>query len=308
MAWIYVLCGILLLVIILSFVISRMMIEQLTNSPRCDVDKEREIAPTRGEFDTADFEDIKIEPFQVLNKRGERLQGEILYCKEETNRVCIACHGWTSNRIGAYKYAKALLDNKFNVLVYDHTNCGNSEGNYGTMGGYESDDLSDVIDFAIDRFGEDCRLLTYGESMGAVTVLMNMTKDHRMEAVVADCPFASLEDETTYILTKQRKLPKFPISWISNWIFKARTGLRFSDVSPYQAILDAKGVEDIPLMIIHGAEDDFILPSQSEKIKSVKKGHVELHYIKGANHAVSIMTDPEVYRKYLSEFLEKYMG
>jgi alpha-beta hydrolase superfamily lysophospholipase len=283
------------------------MIEQLTNSPRCDVDKEREVAPTRGEFEPKDFEGLKIEEFHVTNKRGERLTGEIIYCDEPIDRVCIVCHGWTSNRMGAYKYAKALLDNNFHVVVYDHTNCGNSEGNYTSMGGYESDDLSDVIDFVKDKFGEESKLLTYGESMGAVTVLMNMTKDSRMDAVVADCPFASLEDETAYILTKKNKLPKYPIFWIANLIYKHRTGMNFSDVSPYQAILDADGVKDIPLLILHGAEDDFILPSQSKKIKSVKQGYVELHYIKGANHAVSIMTEPEVYRGYLKNFLEKHI-
>lgn len=305
---IYIFIGVCLLILILSVYISRVMVEQLTNSPRCDVEKERIEAANRGEFDKADFKDIKIEPFHVQNRRGERIAGEILYNEEDSNRVCIVCHGWTSNRIGAYKYAKALLDNRFHVVVYDHTNCGESEGTFGTMGGYESDDLSDVIDFVKGKFGDECKLLTYGESMGAVTVLLNMTKDNRMEAVVADCPFADLEEETSYILTKLRKLPKYPISWFSNLIFKNRTGITFREVSPYRAIREADGVNGIPLLVIHGAKDNFILPSHSEKIKSVKKGDVELRYIREANHAVSIITDPETYREYLKAFLDRYIA
>lgn len=289
--------------LIVAVLMSRMMTDQLTNSPRCLVEEERVDAPKRGEFLVEDFEGIEIEPFQVTNKRDQRLRGEILFCPEPTDRVCIVCHGWTSNRIGAYKYVKAILDQKFHVVVYDHTNCGNSQGKYGSMGGYESDDLSDVIDFAKEKFGKDSKLLTYGESMGAVTVLMNMGKDTRVDAVVADCPFADLYEENVHILKHKKMVPTYPVICFADMIFKHRTGFTFRQVSPYQVIKEANGLPEVPLLLIHGAADKFILPSQSEKIKAVKKGHVELHFIEDAGHAVSIMKAPKEYKEILKKYI-----
>lgn len=305
MIYVYIVLSIIIVLMLVSFLIGKIMVDQLTSSKRCNVDEERIAAVERGEHKKEDFINNKIEPFSVVNKRGERLDGEIIFCENMTNRVCIACHGWTSNRIGMYKYARAILDNNFHVIVYDHTNCGSSEGKYGTMGGYESEDLSDIIDFAKVKFGDDCKILTYGESMGAVTVLLNMAKDTRVDATVADCPFSDLKDECDYILTKQKHLPKIPINWITAGIYKTRMKFSLKEVSPYEAIVKADGVPDIPLLLIHGEEDDFILLSHSEKIKSVKKGYVKLYRSKGAPHARSILVNPKEYREVLTKFIKE---
>ncbi len=303
MKYLIIFFGILLFLGLLTLWIGKILVDQLTSSKRCDVEKERNDAMLRGEYKKEDFTGVLKEPFSIRNGRNEKLEGEILYCEEPTNRICIACHGWTSNRIGMYKYARAILDNHFHVIVYDHTNCGNSEGSYGTMGAYESEDLSDVVDFAKETFGQDCQIMTYGESMGAATVLLHMTMDERVNAVVADCPFSDLEEECKYIITKKNHLPKFPVYWVADWIFKKRVGFSIRDVSPEKAMRMENGVKNIPLLLIHGDADDFILPKHSERIKAVKKGYVSLIYIVGAKHARSILKNPVEYQNALSKFI-----
>ena len=59
----------------------------------------------------------------------------------------------------------------------------------------------------------------------------------------------------------------------------------------------------IPILFIHGAEDTFILPEHSERMKEATKGYAELHLIPGAGHAESILTDPEAYSQYVADFL-----
>jgi fermentation-respiration switch protein FrsA (DUF1100 family) len=74
-------------------------------------------------------------------------------------------------------------------------------------------------------------------------------------------------------------------------------------VSPCQAISKVNGEKEIPLLLVHGEEDDFILPIHSEKIKSIKKGYVKLYRSKGAPHARSILVNPEEYKEVLAKYL-----
>jgi hypothetical protein len=58
-------------------------------------------------------------------------------------------------------------------------------------------------------------------------------------------------------------------------------------------------------LFIHGAEDNFILPENSEKMSKATKGYSELYLIPGAAHAMSVLTDPEQYKKYVVDFIAR---
>ncbi len=303
----YVVSGIVTALLGVSACLGKRMADQLTSAEKSDVERERIEAVKRGEYNKEDLENVSMESFSIENKRNEVLRGEILYCDTPTEKVCVACHGWTSSRIGMYKYARAILDNGFHMVVYDHINCGSSDGKYGSMGFRESQDLEEVITYVKQRFGEHTKILTYGESMGSATVLLHMTKDTRVDAVVADCPFASLEEQCAYSLKSIYHLPKQPILFFTDLIFYKRLGVHIADVNPYRAIQQADGVPDIPLLLMHGTADKFILPSQSEKIASVKKGFVRLRFMEGGIHARSILKTPDEYRAELHAFLQEVL-
>lgn len=76
-----------------------------------------------------------------------------------------------------------------NVLLIDQrTSCG-SEGNVISFGINEHRDCLAWIDFAIERFGPDIKLILTGISMGASTVLMAAGKPlpQNVVGVLADC-------------------------------------------------------------------------------------------------------------------------
>jgi fermentation-respiration switch protein FrsA (DUF1100 family) len=61
----------------------------------------------------------------------------------------------------------------------------------------------------------------------------------------------------------------------------------------------------VPILFIHGAEDTFIPPSNSERMSAATKGYSEVRMIPGAGHAESVLKDPGLYREYVEAFLSR---
>lgn len=250
------------------------------------------------------LERMEKRPFSIVNSRGEMLVGEWLLCGSITQKVIILCHGFGCNRATSYKYARLFLKRGYDVLVYDHVHSGMSEGKYTTMGWKESRDLKLIVDNIFEKYGEDSKIATMGESMGAATVLLHMAVDKRLEFVIADCPYASLWEQLKYRLKVEYHLPSFPLLWAASFACWIRAGFRYSEIAPWKALRDSDIAEHIPLLLIHGQSDTYIPCSASERLAQVKKGRVELYLCPGAEHARSFITNPLHYEQVIDQFLK----
>ena len=82
-----------------------------------------------------------------------------------------------------------------------------------------------------------------------------------------------------------------------------RFHISLKDMRPIDSLPDNK----VPILFIHGAEDDFILPQNSFDMKAATAGYAEVYTIPGAGHAESVLTDTDTYREYVKRFLEKVL-
>ena len=87
----------------------------------------------------------------------------------------------------------------------------------------------------------------------------------------------------------------YPATLVSKIVYK----VDFLKARPIDAVIG----NQIPLLIMHGAEDDFILPKNSEQVKEATAGFASLHLFPGAGHALSAIIDPDRYLTLLREFL-----
>lgn len=259
-----------------------------------------------------EYNGLKREKFSMKTKKGTCLRGEWLFTTKrqegEKPKIIVICHGFEWNRAGCYKYALLFLERGFDVLLYDHAHCGESDGRYTTMGYRESADLTEVLDVVEKRYGRNVTIATMGESMGAAIVLLHMCKDNRPAFVIADCPYADLKEQVSHVLKDGVHLSDWLVRFLvslSSLFTKVRAGFFVGEVSPVKAIEKAGGVPDIPLLLIHGLEDAFIPCEASRKIKKVKKGYVRLYLFKDAKHAQSIRTDKETYQRMVDTFLRE---
>ena len=94
------------------------------------------------------------------------------------------------------------------ALLVDQRGCSDSEGNVLSFGINEHRDCLAWLDFAIQRFGKDAKIILTGISMGASTVLMVSDKDlpPNVLGILADCGFSSAKDIIKKVI-RQMGLP-----------------------------------------------------------------------------------------------------
>ena len=136
--------------------------------------------------------------------------------------------------------------------------------------------------------------------MGAATSVACLSKKPPVDFVVADCGFSEIRSVLAGSLKKMH-IPGFLLAITAVWT-KLRCGCSYKDMRPIESL---KG-NTVPILFFHGTADELIAPSHSEKMAKETAGPSELHLIKGAPHAISVIHAPTEYRECLETFLKKY--
>lgn len=88
----------------------------------------------------------------------------------------IYMHGNASNKFEGEQYASDLLPLGINLFTFDFSGCGNSEGEWITLGYKERDDLETVLAY-LKQEGTTSKVAFWGRSMGAATAIMYMQQN-----------------------------------------------------------------------------------------------------------------------------------
>ena len=94
------------------------------------------------------------------------------------------------------------------LCTFDFAGCGNSDGEYISLGWHERDDVAIVIDYLRKERHVSCMGL-WGRSMGAATALLHSDRDPTIGGVVVDSPFADLPRLCDELCYSYARLPAF---------------------------------------------------------------------------------------------------
>ena len=250
-------------------------------------------------YDISWYDTLEKTDYTVKSYDGYVLHAQFLKNPQKTPDYVLISHGYTDNRFGSLKYTKMYLDLGFNVILYDLRAHGLNEKTYVTYSIRESKDLSVLLSDSRERYPEMRYFGIQGESLGAATSVAVLKYRPKLDFVVADCGFS----EITSVLKgglRGMHLPVFFV-YVASLFSKLRRGHFFREMRP----IDSLPGNTVPILFIHGAADDFILPAHSERMKAATAGYSELHLIPGAGHAASALTAPEEYRNITESFLKK---
>ena len=249
------------------------------------------------EHSWGDLDSYEKEPFEVTLRDGYVLHGDIYPL--DPKKVVIISHGHGDNKYTGIRFLQTFRNLGYSTVIYDLRGHGRNEPYVCTMGLNESKDLMEVIDAVKDRFpGAEIGL--HGLSMGCATTVMALKYKPDVKFVVADCGYGILENVCEDVLKgiRQPKKMFIPVDWTN----RIRFGYSASKVNPIDSLVD----NEIPILFIHGANDDYIVPQQSEWMYELNKGErKELHLVPGAGHAHAWNVDPEAYERIIADFLAR---
>jgi uncharacterized protein len=240
--------------------------------------------------------------FVVRAPDGATLRGWKIRPRNPNRDWILLFHGISDNRTGVSGPATFLLQHGYSVVMMDLRAQGESGGAMVTYGWKERYDTVSVTNALYST--ETVRHLgALGVSLGAAVALQSAAVDPRIEAVVAEDPFASLR-EVSYDYAGLHFSP-----FLGKTLFRPATITalyqvgRFGSFSPDDASPEESvAARAFPVLLICGTLDPTIPCRHAQRIYRAAHGPKELWVVKGAGHAAALGTDPAEYQRRVIAF------
>lgn len=197
----------------------------------------------------------------------------------------VYAHGNAYNRLGALSLLRLLCAGGVALCALDCAGSGNSGGEFVSLGFHERDDIFAVVDY-LRRRALVSRVALWGRSAGAsASLLYAATRDPDVAGVVADSPFASLERLCRELVAKTAATSgsvglavgaatEAALAVVGASV-RHRAGFDLGKVAPADHVGALQHCAT-PLLLIHGARDDFIHPDHSRDLLAAHGGDAEL--------------------------------
>lgn len=244
-------------------------------------------------------EDVSVSSYDGLTLRGKYYE----YKKGAITELLF--HGYQGN---AERDLSGGIERCFslgrNALIIDHRASGTSEGSVITFGVREKRDVLTWIDFAINRFGKDVKLVLTGVSMGAATVLMVSGEKlpENVVCILADCPYSSQKEIIKKVI-RDMKLPDgilYPFVKLGARVF-GRFDLE--EDTPIEAMKRCS----VPIIFIHGDTDAFVPDKMSDELyEACVSKHKKNVKISGAGHGLAFPVGRDIYVNALADFEKEW--
>lgn len=248
--------------------------------------------------------ELAAQPFEQVfttSLDGLKLTGKYYHVSDNAP-LAICFHGYRSTGIRDFSGgSKVCFSLKQNLLIVDQRAQGDSEGHTMTFGVKEKFDCVAWINYAIQRFGNNVKIILYGVSMGASTILMaaGLSLPVNACAVIADSPYTTAKEIICKVCKVDMKLPVkivYPFIYFGAWLF-GHFHLKEGDT--IAAVKHTK----IPILIIHGEADQFVPCEMSQRIQKACPDFIQRYTFPKAGHGISYLVDKPRYEKIISQFV-----
>lgn len=248
--------------------------------------------------------DADIKVIEATSDDGLNLKADMIISNPGSHKWVIACHGYRGNRSNLRNVTCYYAEQGYNAVLPDLRGCGESEGGYVGMGWPDRKDMLKWIEY-ITAQDTDAEIILHGISMGGATVMMTSGEElpAQVKAIVEDCGYTSVWDIFSDELKFLFHLPDFPLMYSASMISDIKAGYGFKEASSLEQVAKCK----VPMLFIHGSEDNFVHTEMVYKVYEVCKTEKNLLVVDGAGHGNSYLYDPELYFGTVFEFVGKYV-
>ena len=244
------------------------------------------------------------EEFSITSFDGLKLYGKY-YEHKPGAPIELMFHGYRGN---AERDLSGAVQRCFslgrNVLIVDQRTSGKSEGNVISFGINESRDCLSWINFMIEHFGPDVKIIITGISMGASTIMITAGKDLPPNVIgaLADCGYTSAKEIIKKVI-RQMRLPANLLYPFVKLGAKLYGHFDLEETSPIESMKKCR----IPIIFIHGEADDFVPCEMSRANYEACIAPKAILTVPGAGQGLGYLVDNEGYFKTLKDFSEQYL-
>jgi dipeptidyl aminopeptidase/acylaminoacyl peptidase len=195
---------------------------------------------------------ILYQEIELLTSDGVRLAA--WYTPPENDALILVAHGYGARR--SEDFYALFAEHGYGVLAWDFRGHGASGGNLVTLGYHETLDVKAALDYALAQPGVE-HIGGWGGSMGGVTMIRATAQYPEIEALVADSPFATLEDELNF------RVPYPLLKPLIRFFAERETGLRLELLRPVDEI---GSISPRPVFLIQGMGDTMVPINSAERL------------------------------------------
>lgn len=216
--------------------------------------------------------------------------------------LAILCHGYrgmsAADFRGIFQQVRSL---GLNILLISERSHWESEGSAITLGVKEKWDIKAWADYAAERF-PGTPIVLYGVSMGAASVMMStaLGLPASVKCIVEDCGFTTPDAIMRKVIKGLKLSFLYPAVRLTARIFG---GFSLDEPGAVEAIRHT----DLPILFIHGEEDDFVPCRMSRELYEAAAGEKRIFTFPGAAHLHSCLVDEPRYLGILSDFFNDYL-
>ncbi|MFZ7111587.1 MAG: alpha/beta hydrolase [Desulfatiglandales bacterium] len=209
---------------------------------------------------------------------GEKLHGWFFHVDRKAP-VILFCHGNAGNISHRLENIRMLVDRGLQVFIFDYRGYGKSSGR-PSEGGLYRDGVA-AYDYLRGQEGIGAGdIVLFGRSLGAA-VSLEIALRKRVRGVIIESGFTSIKG-------------------------MARTMFLFNILTPlipaHYNNLEKVSKIDVPILIIHGEEDDIVPFRMGEKLFRTAKSPKSFYPLKGAGHNDTYVVGGPVYFDNLEAF------
>lgn len=261
------------------------------------------MTPTKETFAKTPAEyGYQFEPVTFQSHDGLTLVGWYVPAAVPTDKGIVVFHGHGSNKDTAFKKYGPMLHDHYNLFVYDQRYCGQSQGQYTTLGFLEDKDAVLAVEQLRARGNTSIGLM--GESMGAAVAIDTGATLKDVKAVWADCAFDSLYDAVQPRVAARHYPFSAPVSESIIETVKLKTHCDVVTADPVKWIAQ---IAPRPVYVVHGQLDDETTPMNGEKLFLAAHEPKTMWRTPLAHHAESWKLYPDEYKSRMSAFFDAAM-
>lgn len=217
----------------------------------------------------------------------------------------IGMHGWGGSYVEQTVLFKHLQDKyNINVLLVCARANENSEGNFSTMGEFESKDLISWGNYILSK-DKDAKIILFGESMGAASVLLagSYVLPKEFIGLISDSSYTSALTEFGLVIKKSHIpycISVFP-AYIAGKLFHK---INLSEANPINKVKKII----TPTLLIHSIEDKFIPPHDMDLLYdnfNKETCDVTKYMFPKGGHCLACSNNTESYFALVDNFIEK---